>query len=91
MSDQVQQAVQNNKVMPDVFEGYGAKRQELTSYATLAGVFNLILAVFLLIAKRVERPIPERIEVRDIAWAASSALGCGSQPFSPTGSCSRHA
>ena len=59
LSDQVQQAQQqDNQVLPDVFEGYGANKQELSSYATLAGVFNLIFAVFLLAAKRMERPIP---------------------------------
>ena len=73
MSDQVQQAEQNNKVVQDVFEGYGADRRELSSYATLAGVFNLIFAVFLLVAKRMERPIPERIEVRDIALLGVAA------------------
>jgi hypothetical protein len=73
LSDQVQQAEQNNKVVQDVFEGYGADRQELSSYATLAGVFNLIFAVFLLVAKRMERPIPERIEARDIALLGVAA------------------
>ena len=74
MSDQVQQAQQqDNQVLPDVFEGYGANKQELSSYATLAGVFNLIFAVFLLAAKRMERPIPERIEVRDIALLGVAA------------------
>ena len=63
MSEQVQQ---DNKVMPDVFEGYGAEEQTLSSYATLAGLFNLILAVFLLVTRRTERPLPERIEIKDI-------------------------
>ena len=74
MSDQVQeQEEQNNKVVQDIIEGYGADRQELSSYATLAGVFNLIFAVFLLAAKRMERPIPERIEARDIALLGVAA------------------
>ena len=73
MSDQVQQEEQNNKVVQDIVEGYGANKQELSSYATLAGVFNLILAVFLLVARRMERPIPERIEARDIALLGVAA------------------
>jgi Protein of unknown function (DUF1360) len=50
-----------------VFEGYDGGEERLPSYAALAGLFNLILAVFLLIARKTGRPIPERIETRDIA------------------------
>jgi hypothetical protein len=50
-----------------VFEGYDGGKEPLPSYAALAGLFNLILAVFLLIAKKTGRPIPERIEAQDIA------------------------
>ncbi len=50
-----------------IFEGYDGGEESLPSYAALAGLFNLILAVFLLIARRAGRPIPERIETRDIA------------------------
>ena len=50
-----------------VFEGYDGGEEPLPSYAALAGVFNLILALFLLIARKTGRPIPERIETRDIA------------------------
>jgi hypothetical protein len=49
------------------FEGYDGGEQPLPSYAALAGLFNLILAVFLLIAKKTGRQIPERIEAQDIA------------------------
>ncbi len=38
----------------------------LASYATVAGVFNLIFALFLLLARRAGRPIPERVELGDI-------------------------
>ena len=63
MSDKV-----SDKVLPqDVFEGYGGRKQRLYSYATLIGVFNLIFAVFLLVAKGVGRSIPERIDTKDIA------------------------
>ena len=59
MSDEV--------VQLDVFEGYGGRKKRLYSYSTLMGVFNLILAVFLLVAKRTGRGIPEQIDARDIA------------------------
>ncbi|MDQ3965453.1 MAG: DUF1360 domain-containing protein [Actinomycetota bacterium] len=58
----------SDKVMPqDIFEGYGGDEQRLFSYATLIGVFNLIFGVFLLVTKVTRRPIPERIEAKDIA------------------------
>lgn len=50
-----------------VFEGY--KKGEdapLASYAALAGAFNLIFAVFLLVSRLTGRSIPERVETRDI-------------------------
>ena len=50
-----------------VFEGYDGGEEPLPSYAALAGLFNLILAVFLLIARKSGRQIPERVEIRDIA------------------------
>jgi hypothetical protein len=51
----------------DIFEGYGGEQETLPPYAALAGVFNLILAVFFLAVKRSGRPLPERIGIRDIA------------------------
>ncbi len=57
----------NEESMQGVFEGYDGGEEPLPSYAALAGLFNLILAVFLLIARKAGRPIPERIETRDIA------------------------
>jgi hypothetical protein len=51
-----------------IFEGY--KKGEdipLFSYGVLAGTFNLIFAIFLLVARVTGRPIPERIEARDVA------------------------
>ncbi len=50
-----------------VFEGYDDGEEPLPSYAALMGVFNLIFALFLLVARKTGRPIPERIEVGDIA------------------------
>jgi len=51
----------------DIFDGYGGEVEALPPYAALAGVFNLILAVFFLAIKRSGRPLPERIGIRDIA------------------------
>ena len=48
------------------FEGYDGGEEPLPSYAALMGAFNLILALFLLIARKTGRPIPERIEARDV-------------------------
>ena len=57
----------NGESVQGVFEGYDGGEEPLPSYAALAGLFNLILAVFLLIARRSGRQIPERVETRDIA------------------------
>jgi Protein of unknown function (DUF1360) len=58
----------SEKMLPqDIFEGYGGRKQRLYSYSTLIGVFNLIFAAFLLVARRTGRPIPERVDARDIA------------------------
>lgn len=59
MSDKVTQL--------DIFEGYGGRKERLYSYAALAGVFNLIFTVFLLVTKRTGREIPERIDAKDVA------------------------
>ena len=58
----------SDKVAPqDIFEGYGGEEQRLFSYTALIGVFNLIFAVFLLLARGARRPIPERVDAKDIA------------------------
>jgi hypothetical protein len=57
----------NGEPVQGAFEGYDGGEEPLPSYAALAGLFNLILAAFLLIARKSGRPIPERIETRDIA------------------------
>ncbi|HEX2728870.1 MAG TPA: DUF1360 domain-containing protein [Rubrobacteraceae bacterium] len=50
-----------------IFEAYDKNDEvPITSYATLAGAFNLIFALFLLISRATGRSIPERIETRDI-------------------------
>lgn len=67
-------------VQSDIFEGYGGRKQRLYSYATLIGVFNLIFAIFLLVAKGVGRSIPERMDVKDVAL-----LGVATHKLSLTG------
>ncbi len=58
----------SDKVVPqDIFDGYEAGDQELPSYAALAGFFNLIFAVFLLLVKGTGRSLPERVDAKDIA------------------------
>jgi Protein of unknown function (DUF1360) len=57
----------NGESVHGLFEGYDGGEEPLPSYAALAGLFNLILAVFLLIARKSGRQIPERVETRDIA------------------------
>ena len=57
----------NGEPSGGIFEGYHKGDDiPLFSYAVLAGVFNLIFALFLLIAKGSERPIPERIKLGDL-------------------------
>ena len=51
-----------------IFEGY--KKNEdisLSSYGVLAGVFNAIFALFLLLTRRTGKSLPERVDARDIA------------------------
>jgi hypothetical protein len=56
----------DNRATTDIFEGYGGDEQRLRSYAILSSLFNLIFATFLLIARRAGRPIPERVDTKDI-------------------------
>ncbi len=48
----------DEQTRPGIFEGYDNGEQPLQSYTTLAGVFNLILAAFLLLTKRTGRGLP---------------------------------
>jgi hypothetical protein len=64
------------------FEGY--KQGEdvpLFSYGVLAGAFNLLFVLFLLVAKVSGKPIPERIDAKDIAL-----LGMATHKLSLVGS-----
>jgi hypothetical protein len=64
----------SDKAVPqDVFEGYGGRNESLYSYSALMGVFSLIFALFLLLSRLTGRPIPERIEARDIALLGMAA------------------
>jgi hypothetical protein len=58
----------DGKPSEEIFQEY--KKGEdipLISYGVLAGVFNLVFAVFLLVARVTGRPIPERVDAKDIA------------------------
>lgn len=50
----------------DLFEGYGGERMPLRAYAVVAGGYNLLFALFLLLAPRSGREIPERVRLSDI-------------------------
>lgn len=51
-----------------IFEGYSKGEDvQLSSYGVLAGVFNLIFAVFLLASRSIGKSLPERIDAKDIA------------------------
>ena len=64
----------SDKVVPkDVFEGYGGEEESLYSYSALMGIFSLIFALFVLLCRLTGRPIPERIEARDIALLGMAA------------------
>jgi hypothetical protein len=50
------------------FEGYKQGEDiSLSSYGVLAGAFNLLFGVLLLVARLTGRSIPERVDARDIA------------------------
>jgi hypothetical protein len=57
----------NREPSGGIFESYSKDDDiPLFSYAVLAGIFNLIFALFLLLAKGSGRPIPERIKLGDV-------------------------
>ena len=57
----------DGKPSEDIFEGYkNGEDVPLFSYGVLAGVFNLIFFLFLLVARATGRSIPERISAGDI-------------------------
>jgi hypothetical protein len=72
----------DGKSSEGTFEGY--KKGEdvpLFSYGVLTGTFNLLFALFLLVAKVSGKPIPERMDAKDIAL-----LGMATHKLSLVGS-----
>jgi hypothetical protein len=72
----------DGKTSGGTFEGY--KQGEdvpLFSYGVLAGTFNLLFALFLLAARISGKPIPERMDAKDIAL-----LGMATHKLSLVGS-----
>lgn len=49
-----------------IFEGYADRYVPLPSYAALAGIFNLIFAAVLFLARAKNRPLPEHMRLSDI-------------------------
>ncbi len=57
-----------------IFEGYDENEEvSLASYGVLAGVFNGLFAVFLLLVRGTGRSLPERVDARDIALLGMAA------------------
>ena len=51
-----------------IISGYGGQaEQPLGPYLALAGIFNLSFAAFLLAARQMKRPLPDRLAARDVA------------------------
>jgi hypothetical protein len=72
----------DDKPLEQTFEGYkNGEDVPLFSYGVLAGTFNLLFALFLMTARVTGRPIPERIDARDIAL-----LGMATHKLSLVGS-----
>jgi hypothetical protein len=72
----------DGKPLEETFEGYkNGEDVPLFSYGVLAAAFNLFFALFLLAARVSGRPIPERIDARDIAL-----LGMATHKLSLVGS-----
>ena len=72
----------DGKPSEGTFEGY--KNDEdvpLLSYGVLAGTFNLLFALFLLVARISGKPMPERMDAKDIAL-----LGMATHKISLVGS-----
>lgn len=51
---------------PGIFEGYTNEDVPLPSYAGVAATFNAIFALVLLLARKQNKPIPERMKPSDI-------------------------
>src|SRR5215208_755138 len=51
---------------PAPFKGYGGEDRPLGAYVALIGAFHLVFAVFLLLTKTANHPIPQRVRLGDI-------------------------
>ncbi len=62
-----QETHQSRPAQPSLFAGYGGgKEMPLGGYAVIAGLYGAAFAGFLLTAKKADRPLPERIGLKDI-------------------------
>src|SRR5688572_6009726 len=52
--------------LAEATRGYTDEHRPLRAYLGLMGIFNLLFAVFLLLVKRGNRPLPERVGLADI-------------------------
>lgn len=59
-------ARQDGQPDSSIFAGYSNEQMPLGSYATLVGVYHAAFAGFLAAAKGANRPLPERLGLRDI-------------------------
>jgi hypothetical protein len=72
----------DGKSSEGTFEGYkNGEDVPLFSYAVLAGTFNLLFALFLLLVRVSGKPLPERMDAKDIAL-----LGMATHKISLVGS-----
>ena len=72
----------DGKSSEGTFEGYkNGEDVPLLSYAVLAGTFNLLFALFLLLVRVSGKPLPERMDAKDIAL-----LGMATHKISLVGS-----
>ena len=72
----------DGKPAEGAFEGYkNGEDVPLFSYGVLAGTFNLLFALFLLVARVSGKPLPERLDAKDVAL-----LGMATHKISLVGS-----
>jgi hypothetical protein len=70
-TDHIQQESRGTDTPPtsgimNVVAGYSQEERPLAAYAVLVGIFNAAFAAFLLVTKRSQREIPERIAPGDL-------------------------
>ena len=68
----------------ELFESYDAEDEiPLGAYATLVGVFSSIFALFLLLTRLTGRPLPERINLADLALLGTAATNLATSSQTP--------